>query len=109
MPDTLGYDYDLILSHLGDFGSFQKRILVLLSLVSAVGGLAVVVFPFTAFVPSYRFRRLKVVCTTMWIDILDVESQVLKRRRVLFISLRTQLCPHGWETCLLMSTPDAET
>ena len=55
MPTTLRYDYDLILSHLGDFGGFQKRILMMLSCVSAVGGLAVVVFPFTAFVPSYRF------------------------------------------------------
>ena len=55
MPDTLRYDYDLVLSHVGDFGGFQKRVLLLLSLVSGVGGLAVVVFPFTAFVPRYRY------------------------------------------------------
>ena len=54
MPDTLSYDYDLVLSHIGDFGGFQRRVLLLLSLVSAVGGLAVVEFPFTAFVPKYR-------------------------------------------------------
>ena len=51
-------DYDLVLSHVGDFGGFQKRIMFLLSLVSAVGGLAVVVFPFTAFVPRYRSGRI---------------------------------------------------
>ena len=58
MPDTLRCDYDLVLSHVGDFGGFQKRVLLLLSLVSAVGGLAVVVFPFTAFVPRYRSGRI---------------------------------------------------
>ena len=58
MPDTLRYDYDLLLSHVGDFGGFQKRVLFLLSLVSAVGGLAVVVFPFAAFVPRYRSGRI---------------------------------------------------
>ena len=58
MPDTLRCDYDLVLSHVGDFGGFQKRVMLLLSLVSGVGGLAVVVFPFTAFVPVYRSGRI---------------------------------------------------
>lgn len=49
-------DYDDILTHIGDLGPFQKRICVLLSLISAVGGLAVVVFPFTGYVPNYRCR-----------------------------------------------------
>ena len=34
-------DYDVILSHIGDLGSFQVRIGLFLSLISAVGGLAV--------------------------------------------------------------------
>ena len=55
MPETHRYDYDLILRHVGDFGSYQKKILLMLSCVSAVGGLAVVIFPFTGFVPNFRF------------------------------------------------------
>ena len=40
-------DYDVILDHIGQFGTFQKRITFFLSFVSAAGGLAVVVFVFT--------------------------------------------------------------
>ena len=47
-------DYDDILPHIGDLGPFQKKICVFLSLISAVGGLAVVVFPFTGYVSNYR-------------------------------------------------------
>ena len=49
-------DYDQILSRIGDFGKFQKLILVLLSCLSAAGGLVVVVFPFTAYQINYRWR-----------------------------------------------------
>ena len=47
-------DYDVILAHVGHFGPFQLRTLLLLSCTAAVGGLAVVVFPFTGYVPNYR-------------------------------------------------------
>ena len=47
-------DYDDILSHIGQFGPWQQRIHLLLWLTSAAGGLAVVVFSFTAFNLSYR-------------------------------------------------------
>ena len=40
-------DYDEVLKHTGQFGKFQIRIHFLLWLVSALGGLAVVVFAFT--------------------------------------------------------------
>ena len=49
-------DYDIVLNTIGQFGIFQKKILLLLSLVSAAGGLAIVVFVFTGFEQSYRCR-----------------------------------------------------
>lgn len=49
-------DYDEVLSYIGQFGGFQRRIFLLLSLVSAAGGLAVVVFAFTGYTPKYRCR-----------------------------------------------------
>jgi len=58
-PDQVAepaYDYDLVLSQIGQFGKFQKKILFFLSFVSAAGGLAVVVFAFTGFEPNYRCR-----------------------------------------------------
>ena len=51
-------DYEEILQKVGEFGKFQKMILVLLSCVSAAGGLVVVVFPFTAYQPNYRCADL---------------------------------------------------
>eukprot|EP00092_Neocalanus_flemingeri_P000308 GFUD01000330.1.p1 GENE.GFUD01000330.1~~GFUD01000330.1.p1 ORF type:complete len:587 (-),score=99.35 GFUD01000330.1:144-1904(-) len=54
--DCANFDYDLVLNHIGQFGSFQKKILFFLSFVSAAGGLAVVVFAFTGFEPNYRCR-----------------------------------------------------
>jgi len=49
-------DYDEVLEYIGQFGGFQKKIFLLLSLVSAAGGLAVVVFAFTGFNPNYRCK-----------------------------------------------------
>jgi len=49
-------DYDEVLDYIGQFGSFQRKIFLLLSLVSAAGGLAVVVFAFTGFTPNYRCK-----------------------------------------------------
>ena len=49
-----GLDYDVILQHVGHFGPHQWWTLLLLSCTAAVGGLAVVVFPFTGYVPNYR-------------------------------------------------------
>lgn len=56
MESSKEVDYDLVLSYVGQFGWFQKKILFFLSLVSSAGGLAVVVFAFTGFEPSYRCR-----------------------------------------------------
>ena len=50
-------NYDQILNHIGQFGPWQKRIHFLLWLVSAAGGLAVVVFSFTAYNLGYRCRN----------------------------------------------------
>ena len=49
-------DYDQILNHIGQFGPWQKRIHFLLWLVSAAGGLAVVVFSFTAYNLGYSCK-----------------------------------------------------
>ena len=43
----VGLDYDETLDYIGQFGSFQRRIFLWLSFVSAAAGLAVVVFAFT--------------------------------------------------------------
>ena len=40
-------NYDEVLEYIGQFGTFQKRIFFLLWLISAAGGLAVMVFAFT--------------------------------------------------------------
>ena len=55
---TEKFDYDLVLSHIGDFGRFQVVSCIFLCCISAIGGLAVVVFPFTGFVPSHRFYTI---------------------------------------------------
>ena len=44
---SLSLDYDEVLEYIGQFGTFQKKIFFWLWLVSAAGGLAVVVFAFT--------------------------------------------------------------
>jgi len=49
-------DYDEVLRYIGQFGTFQKRIFFWLWLVSAGGGLAVMVFAFTGLEPRYRCR-----------------------------------------------------
>ena len=49
-------DYDAILDHIGQFGPWQKRIFFLLWLTSAAGGLAVVVYTFTAFSTPYHCK-----------------------------------------------------
>ena len=50
------FDYDDVLDNIGQFGRFQKKVLFFLSLVSAAGGLAIVVFVFTGFEQNYRCR-----------------------------------------------------
>jgi hypothetical protein len=50
-------DYDEILQHIGQFGPWQRRIHLLMWLTSAAGGLAVVVYTFTAFSADYRCRN----------------------------------------------------
>ena len=49
-------NYDEVLDYIGQFGTFQRKIFLLLSLVSAAAGLAVVVFAYTGFEPKYRCR-----------------------------------------------------
>ena len=51
-----GLDYDEILDYIGQFGPFQRRIFLWLSLVTTAAGIAVVVFAFTGFEPKYRCR-----------------------------------------------------
>ena len=53
-PQKVGLNYDEVMDYIGQFGRFQRRIFLWLSLVSAAAGLAVVVFAFTAFTPKYR-------------------------------------------------------
>ena len=43
---NLALNYDEVLEYIGQFGTFQRKIFFLLWLVSAAGGLAVVVFAF---------------------------------------------------------------
>ena len=45
--DNTNVNYDKILDHIGQFGSFQRKIFFWLSFVSAAAGLAVVTFAFT--------------------------------------------------------------
>ena len=68
----LALDYDEVLEYVGQFGPFQvepcnvtpipsyrpvqRRVFLWLWLVSAAGGLAVVVFAFTGLEPRYRCR-----------------------------------------------------
>lgn len=52
--EKAGLDYDEVLEYIGQFGTFQRKIFLWLSLVSAAAGLAVVVFAFTGFEPKYR-------------------------------------------------------
>ena len=54
--EKAGLDYDEVLDYIGQFGPFQRKIFLWLSLVSAAAGLAVVVFAFTGFEPKYRCR-----------------------------------------------------
>ena len=49
-------DYDEVLEYIGQFGPFQRRIFLWLSLATTAGGLAVVVFAFTGLEPRYRCR-----------------------------------------------------
>jgi len=49
-------NYDEVLDYIGQFGTFQRKIFLWLSLVSAAAGLAVVVFAYTGFEPKYRCR-----------------------------------------------------
>ena len=53
---TRGLDYDEVLDYIGQFGPFQRRIFLWLSLVTTAAGVAVVVFAFTGFEPQYRCR-----------------------------------------------------
>jgi len=54
--DSPPLEYDEVLDHIGQFGRAQWNIFLLLSLVSATSGLAVVVFAFTGLTPNYRCR-----------------------------------------------------
>jgi len=51
---SLALDYDNVMSYIGQFGKFQKKVFFLMWLVSAAGGLAVVVFSFTGYKQNYR-------------------------------------------------------
>ena len=50
----IGLDYDEVLDYIGQFGTFQRRIFLWLSLATAAGGLAVVVFAFTGTINNLR-------------------------------------------------------
>ena len=47
-------NYDEVLEYIGQFGPFQKRIFFWLWLVSAAGGIAVMVFAFTGGIMKKR-------------------------------------------------------
>ena len=47
-------DYESLLKHIGQFGSWQRRIFFWMCLVSGASGLFVVVYVFTGFEPRYR-------------------------------------------------------
>ena len=67
-PQKVGLNYDEVMDYIGQFGRFQRKIFLWLSLVSAAAGLAVVVFAFTAFVPKYRQGTIftpKICCPSL--------------------------------------------
>ena len=78
MKGSVTYDYDQILSHIGEFGKFQKIISLLLSVTSAVGGLAVVVFPFTAFVQNYRYYTSFSPGESFKVCVTDAGCQIMR-------------------------------
>ena len=43
----VGLNYDEVLEYIGQFGTFQRKVFLWMSLFSAAAGLAVVVFVFT--------------------------------------------------------------
>ena len=51
-------NYDEVLEYIGQFGTFQRKIFFLLWLVSAAGGLAVVVFAFTGMTVHDQYSHL---------------------------------------------------
>jgi len=53
---SLSLDYDEVLEYIGQFGTYQRKILFWLWLSAAASGLAVMVFSFTALQPGYRCR-----------------------------------------------------
>jgi hypothetical protein len=55
---NLALNYDEVLEYIGQFGTFQRKIFFLLWLVSAAGGLAVVVFAFTGMFVSHQYSHL---------------------------------------------------
>lgn len=60
-------DYDDILKHIGQFGTWQKRIHFWLWLVSAASGLCVVVYSFTAYSMDHR-------CKNPYCDVDDIST-----------------------------------
>ena len=55
---SLALDYDEVLEYIGQFGTFQRKIFFLLWLVSAAGGLSVVIFAFTGIVNDRKAHFL---------------------------------------------------
>ena len=51
-------DYDQVLDHIGQFGTFQRKIFIWLSFVSAAAGLAVVTFAFTGEIPLHNKENI---------------------------------------------------
>ena len=57
----IALDYDEVLEYIGQFGTFHRKIFFLLWLVSAAGGLAVVVFAFTGMFINDQYSHLYLI------------------------------------------------
>ena len=84
---SLTLNYDEVLEYIGQFGTFQKKIFFLLWLVSAAGGLAVVVFAFTG-----KVNNTKVILLNYFWQVLsqstDAAYHPVKQCLVLTIMAR---------------------
>ena len=76
-PQKVDLNYDEVMEYIGQFGRFQRKIFLWLSLVSGAAGLAVVVFAFTAFTPSYRCLRYFIDMTSAFYRVPEPAVNVI--------------------------------
>ena len=74
--EKAGLDYDEVLEYIGQFGHFQRKIFLWLSLATTAAGLAVVGFAFTGFEPKYRCRVAQCEDPTSKYFTTDLEGNV---------------------------------